>query len=75
MTTLARTRAETLFASITTHVDHAIKTPASSPDNTVKLHQSGPNTLHLPSAAHIPPVGQAAPVTKAAPGFADSRFA
>ena len=49
MTTLARTRAETLFASMSTHSDRAIAPPALPPENTVKPRQTGPNTLHLPS--------------------------
>jgi len=52
MTTLARTRAETLFASITASADRAIEPILLPKKNTVELRQAGPNTLHLPSAAH-----------------------
>ena len=48
MTTLARTRAESLFASITTHADRMMDPPALSPEHMIKPRLSGPNTLHLP---------------------------
>jgi hypothetical protein len=52
MTTLARTRAETLFSSITTRADRAIEPPAPLPQLKTKSRQAGPNTLHLPTGAH-----------------------
>jgi hypothetical protein len=49
MTTLARTRAESQFASITKHAVDATEAPALPPENAVKARQTGLNTLHLPS--------------------------
>ena len=48
MTTLARTRAETLFTSITAHAGCAIEPPAMPPEHMIKPRLPGPNTLHLP---------------------------
>ena len=48
MTTLARTRAETLFASMTARADRAVEPSVLPLQNTVELRQAGPNTLHLP---------------------------
>ncbi len=62
MTTLARTRAETLFASITSPADHAIESLALPLENMLKPHRAGPNTLHLPAGTL--PVRLGWPVTR-----------
>lgn len=48
MTTLARTRAETQFASITSSSDRMIEPTVLPLQTTVETRQAGPNTLHLP---------------------------
>lgn len=48
MKTLARTRAETLFASLTSRAESALDVPAPSA-NQVQPPPAGPNTLHLPT--------------------------
>ena len=57
MTTHARTRAETLFASITTRANDAIEPSALPLEYAVKARTAGPNTLHLPSGTDAARIG------------------